>query len=127
MHTVKATWKNGHVVPDEPVNWPEGRRLVVLEEPIAEVEFMTEGEQTDDPASIQRWIDELRSIPPLPMTPAQGSGNDRVAAAGQGAQPRSGAEADGGGHPVTRRYLLDTGPAFDFLFRRNWAVERGRG
>ena len=33
MNTVKATWKNGHIVPDEKVNWPEGRRLVVLEEP----------------------------------------------------------------------------------------------
>jgi hypothetical protein len=71
MSAIKATWKNGHIIPDGPVNWPEGRRLVVVEEPAAEIEFMTEDEQKDDPESIRQWIYELRAIPPLPMTPEQ--------------------------------------------------------
>ena len=45
-----------------------------------------------------------------------GGGIARVAAEGQGVQRGGGSPSDGGGRPVTRRYLLDTGPAFDFLF-----------
>jgi hypothetical protein len=32
---------------------------------------MTEEEQRDDPEAVQSWIEELRAIPPLPMTPEQ--------------------------------------------------------
>jgi hypothetical protein len=71
MSAVKATWKNGQVVFDGPVSWSEGSRLVVRVEGPAEMEFMTEEEQGDDPESIRRWIDELRAIPALPMTPEQ--------------------------------------------------------
>jgi hypothetical protein len=71
MNAIKATWKNGQVVLDSPAEWPDGRRLVVAEEPTAEIRFMTEEEQRDDPESVQRWIAELQAIPPLPMTPEQ--------------------------------------------------------
>ena len=71
MSTVKATWTNGRIVPEEPVSWPEGCQLEVREAGPAEVEFMTEDEQGNDPESIQRWIEELRALPPLPMTPEQ--------------------------------------------------------
>lgn len=71
MNSVKATWKNGQIVPDGPVDWPEGRRLVVLEQPPVEIDFMTEDDQGDDPSLVQRWVDELRAIPPLPMSQEQ--------------------------------------------------------
>lgn len=71
MSIVKATWKNGRIVPDEPVNWQEGSRLIIREELPAEVHFMTEEEQADDAEAIQRWIAELQAIPPLPMTAEQ--------------------------------------------------------
>jgi hypothetical protein len=71
MSTMKATWKNGQIVPDGPVSWPEGCRLEVHEEARAPLEFMTEEEQSDDPEAIQRWIEDFRAIPPLPMTPEQ--------------------------------------------------------
>jgi hypothetical protein len=71
MSAVRATWKNGQIVFDGPANWPEGSRLVVREVAPAGMEFMTEEEQGDDPESIRRWIDELRAIPALPMTPEQ--------------------------------------------------------
>ncbi|CAN5286678.1 hypothetical protein BH10PLA2_BH10PLA2_34300 [soil metagenome] len=35
------------------------------------VNFMTEEEQGDDTASIQAWLTELRSIPPVPTSPEQ--------------------------------------------------------
>jgi hypothetical protein len=69
MDAIKATYKQGQIVPDEPVDWPEGHRLLVQEDPFPEIEFMNENEQSDDPAEIQKWIEDLRSIPPLPMTP----------------------------------------------------------
>jgi hypothetical protein len=68
---MKATWKNGHIVLDGPASWPEGSRLVINEELPADIEFLTEEEQADDLGSIERWIAELREIPPLPMTPEQ--------------------------------------------------------
>jgi hypothetical protein len=71
MSAIKATWKNGQIIPDGPVNWREGSRLVIHEEPPGELIFMTEAEQGDDPAAIERWIEELRAMPPLPMTPEQ--------------------------------------------------------
>jgi hypothetical protein len=71
MSTIRATWKNGQIIPDDPVPWREGCRLVIREDLPADIEFMTEEEQGDDPESIQHWIDELRAIPPLPMTPEE--------------------------------------------------------
>src|SRR4051812_32442528 len=57
MNAIKATWINGQVVLDGLAGWPEGRRLVVAEEPSAEIQFMMEEDQRDDPESIQHWID----------------------------------------------------------------------
>jgi hypothetical protein len=71
MSCVKATWKNGQIVPEEPVSWPEGCRLEVRTAMPAEFEFLTEEEQGDDPESIRRWIEELRALGPIPMTPEQ--------------------------------------------------------
>ena len=35
------------------------------------VRFMTEDEQSDDPEMVRRWIEDLRSIPPVPDTSEQ--------------------------------------------------------
>ncbi|MBX9584936.1 MAG: hypothetical protein K2X87_31920 [Gemmataceae bacterium] len=66
-----ATWVNGQVVLDGRADWPEGRRLVVREDVPAGIEFMTEEEQADDPESIRQWIEDLDSIPPVPIDPAE--------------------------------------------------------
>jgi predicted DNA-binding antitoxin AbrB/MazE fold protein len=71
MNAIKATWKNGQIVPDKPVAWREGSRLVIHEESLEDIAFMTEEEQGDEPESIEKWIADLRTIPPLPMTPEQ--------------------------------------------------------
>lgn len=70
MSAMTARWVNGQVVLDGRADWPEGRRLVVREEP-ADLVFMTEDEQGDDPESIRQWIEDLESIPPVPTTPAE--------------------------------------------------------
>ena len=69
MSIVRATWQDGQVHLDSPASWPEGRRLVVVEDRGSDIEFMTEEEQSDDPASIEQWIAELRALPALTMTP----------------------------------------------------------
>lgn len=69
MSSVKATWSNGQILLDAPANWPEGRRLIVDEDRPAEIEFMTEEEQSDDPKAIEQWIAELRAMPAVTMTP----------------------------------------------------------
>ena len=71
MNAIKGTFTKGQIVPDSPVSWEEGCRLLVQPESPAEFEFLTEAEQSDDPEAIQRWIEELRAIPPLPMTAEQ--------------------------------------------------------
>ena len=71
MNTIKATWKNGQVQLDRHADWPEGRRLVVTEDRLADVDFMTEDEQSDDPAEIERWIAELEALRALTMTAEQ--------------------------------------------------------
>lgn len=71
MSTIKATWKNGQVLLDGPADWPEGRCLVVTEERPASIPFMTEEEQSDDPEAVERWVEELRALPGLTMTPEQ--------------------------------------------------------
>lgn len=71
MSTAKAVWRNGQVVLEGGANWPEGRRLIVQEETLEPVSFMTEEDQGDDRQAIERWIDGLRSIPPVPEDPAQ--------------------------------------------------------
>lgn len=68
MQSVTATWQNGQIVPDGPVNWPEGCRLNIQPASTEQITGMTEEEQGDDPESIRRWIEEFDAIPPLPMT-----------------------------------------------------------
>ena len=71
MSTIKATWKSGQVRLDSPANWPEGLRLIVSDDRLADVDFLTEDEQSNDPEAIERWIKELDVLPALVMTPAE--------------------------------------------------------
>jgi hypothetical protein len=67
MSSVKATWLNGQIVLEGQADWPEGSRLVISEEALSPFIFMTEDEQSDAPESIQAWIDDLLTIPPVPQ------------------------------------------------------------
>jgi hypothetical protein len=77
MSTIRATIRSGRIVTDKPVLLPDGTEFFI-ELPFttanfdpSEIRFMTEDEQSDDPETIRKWIDELRSIPPVPDTPEQ--------------------------------------------------------
>jgi Protein of unknown function DUF104 len=69
MKTIRAVWKNGQILPVQPVDWPEGTTLAV--EPIDEslaTDF--EGDLLgNDPESIARWLAWFDSLEPLCFTP----------------------------------------------------------
>ena len=71
MHAIRAIWTNGKIVPEEPVDWPEGSELLV--EPIFEGEKtgLTEEEWQDDPESIAAWIEAVNKIEPLKWSPGE--------------------------------------------------------
>jgi hypothetical protein len=71
VKAIHAIWKNGQIVPTQPVDWPEGTALAV--EPIEEpLETNSEGDLLgDDPESIARWLDWLDSLEPLHFTPEE--------------------------------------------------------
>ena len=65
MHAIKAVWKNGRILPSEPVDWPEGSELFVAPiMPNDERVGLTEEEWRDDPESIAAWEAGVRSIEP---------------------------------------------------------------
>jgi hypothetical protein len=89
---LKGIIRNGRVEVDEPIDLPDGTEVVVTtgvnahdddgpitQEEIARIQalmermksfdFMTEDQQSDDPTLVQEWIDDLRSIPPVPNNP----------------------------------------------------------
>lgn len=71
MKTIQAVWKDGQIVPVEPVDWPEGTPLSVepQEPPLPDE---PEGDLLgNDPESIARWIAYLHALPPLEMTEAE--------------------------------------------------------
>ncbi len=77
MSRLKAIWLNGQVVLEGHPDWTEGSRLVIQDEPLPQIDFMTEEEQSDVPEAIQQWIDDLRAIPPVPDNSAAEA--DRIA------------------------------------------------
>jgi hypothetical protein len=71
MNAIRATWRNGQIIPEEPANWPEGVKLLVsqIDAPNGRVvRGMTEEEQGDTPEQIARWIADTDAIPALVLT-----------------------------------------------------------
>jgi hypothetical protein len=65
MKSIPAIWKNGQIVPMQPVDWPDGTPLSV--EPVGE-RYSDESEEDlwgDDPESIARRVAFYEALPPL--------------------------------------------------------------
>ena len=65
MIAVHAKWKDGRVVVEEAVDWPDGCELEVR---LVSVNGSDDDVQPNDPDAIARWIAEFQAIPPLQMT-----------------------------------------------------------
>jgi hypothetical protein len=68
VHAIKATWTNGQIVPNEPVDWPEGIELLVEPLPAGEKIGLTEEEWRDDPEALADWEAWINKIEPLEYT-----------------------------------------------------------
>jgi hypothetical protein len=71
MKAIHAVWKQGQIVPSQPVDWPDGTVLTVA--PIeAAGAAESEGDILgDDPASIARWLSWYETLEPLIFTPEE--------------------------------------------------------
>lgn len=69
MSILKASWKNGEIVLEGRADWPEGCRLIVQEELPPGIILLTEDQQSNDPEAIQRWVDDVRTVPSVPENP----------------------------------------------------------
>ncbi|MGL6074781.1 MAG: hypothetical protein ACRC8S_11525 [Fimbriiglobus sp.] len=65
--------RGGQIVLDDPINLPDGSEVTIVGQSVngttrtlGEIEFMTEDDQSDDAEAIQRWSDQLHSLPPVP-------------------------------------------------------------
>ena len=71
MKTIHAIWKDGRIIPTQPVDWPDGTTLTIeaAEQPEGSE---TEGDLTgSDPAAIARWTALYDALPPLRMAEAE--------------------------------------------------------
>lgn len=77
MTTIRAVIQNGRISVPAPSDLADGTEVevtigigyankVVPMTDFKSFDFMTEDEQSDDPEMVQQWIDDLRSIPPVP-------------------------------------------------------------
>jgi hypothetical protein len=68
VRAVHAIWKDGRIVPTQPVDWPDGTALTVepLEQPLpADSEGDVWG---TDPVAIARWMAQFDALPALRMS-----------------------------------------------------------
>lgn len=69
METIHATWKNGQIVPDTTVNWPEGcRSRIERETQQAETSEMREEDWSNTPEAIANRLSWYDSLEPLIST-----------------------------------------------------------
>lgn len=72
-----GTWKDGRVVLDEPVHWPEGVRLQVsVLGPKEAGPGHTEAEWPETPEEIAEFLVRMDQIEPLEMTPDEEANRD---------------------------------------------------
>jgi hypothetical protein len=71
MKTMMGTVRNGQIIADQPVEWPEGCRVVI--EPVTTEETLgiREEDWPTDPEGIARLLALMDQIEPLEMTPEE--------------------------------------------------------
>lgn len=63
MNAVRAIWTNGRIQPSEPVDWPDGCKLLVEPlDPSEESLGLAEVEGPNDPATIAAWVEGVRNL-----------------------------------------------------------------
>jgi hypothetical protein len=68
MSAIKATVHNGQIVADNPIDLPEGTRLIVV--PMNSSDQQQQDEWDNSPQGIASWLEWYRSLEPLVLTQA---------------------------------------------------------
>jgi hypothetical protein len=68
MNTITATRTNGQIVPSEPVDWPEGSRLLVEPLPVGEKIGLDESKWEDSSDALADWEAWIKTIEPMEYT-----------------------------------------------------------
>jgi hypothetical protein len=72
VNAIRATWKDGKIVPDGPVDWPEGCRFLIESDPEApEPVGRREEDWSNSPEAIADWLAWYASLEPLVFTPEE--------------------------------------------------------
>jgi hypothetical protein len=70
VSTIRATWRNGQIIPDVPVDWPEGCRLIVERASAGDGDAAQE-DWHNTPEAIAEWLTWYDSLEPLVFTPEE--------------------------------------------------------
>lgn len=71
MNTITGTFQGGQIVPDAPVDWPDGTKVEINRASRAEKIGIDESEWRDDPESLAAWDAWMKTIEPLEYTPEE--------------------------------------------------------
>jgi hypothetical protein len=69
---VHAVWKDGRIIPEGPVDWPEGCRLRIEPDPVQPATGEDHAEDwSNAPEAIADWLAWYDSLEPLVFTPEE--------------------------------------------------------
>jgi hypothetical protein len=72
MDAIRATWKDGQVVLDGPVDWPDGSRLLIEPDPTPDrPATQSEDESPMTPEEIARTLAAMDKVEPFDLTDAE--------------------------------------------------------
>ena len=69
---VHAVWKDGRIIPEGPIDWPEGCRLRIEPDPVQPTPGEDRAEDwSNSPEAIADWLAWYDSLEPLVLTPEE--------------------------------------------------------
>jgi hypothetical protein len=72
MQPLTGTIHDGRIMPDGPIDWPEGTRVEIIPQRApAEKIGLEEAEWRDDPEALADWEAWIKTIEPLELTPEE--------------------------------------------------------
>ena len=71
MNTITGTFQGGQIVPDAPVDWPDGTKVEIKPKSTYEKIGIDESEWRDDAESLAAWKAWIETFEPLEFTPEE--------------------------------------------------------
>ena len=71
MNTITGTFQGGRVVPDAPVDWPDGTKVEINRANESAKIGIDESEWRDDAEALADWDAWIKTVEPLEFTPQE--------------------------------------------------------